>query len=74
LVKISSMKNIFKKVNWLTFMVFFVVFSLMNAIVIPMFVTNEPITLPRIVITIVVSIVVSFVISLTAKPKEADKQ
>ena len=61
--------NIFKKVNWKTFFIFFVVFTLMNGVLIPKFINNEEITLPRILISIVVSSIVSFILSLTVKPK-----
>ncbi|ESU18680.1 hypothetical protein FCR2A7T_20820 [Flavobacterium cauense R2A-7] len=61
--------NIFKKVNWKTFFIFFVVFTLMNGVVIPKFINNEEITVPRILISIVVSSIVSFILSLTVKPK-----
>ncbi len=61
--------NIFKKVNWKTFFIFFVVFTLMNGVIIPKFINNEEITIPRIIISIVVSSIVSFILSLTVKPK-----
>jgi len=65
------MKNIFKKINPKTFLVFFVVFALMNSVIIPKYVNGEEITIPRIVIGIVVSLIAAFFISLTAKPKSS---
>lgn len=61
--------NIFKKVNWKTFFIFFVVFTLMNGVVIPKFINKEEITVPRILISIIISSIVSFILSLTVKPK-----
>jgi prepilin signal peptidase PulO-like enzyme (type II secretory pathway) len=68
------MKNIFKKVNWKTFMVFFLVMSLINIVIIPVYINDEAITFPRIIIGVVVSLIAAFIISLTAKPKKAEKQ
>lgn len=68
------MRNIFKKVNWKTFFIFFVVFSLMNGVLVPKFINNEEITLPRIIISIVVSSIVSFIMSLTEKGKSSEKE
>lgn len=66
--------NIFKRVNWKTFIIFFVFFSLMNSVLIPKFITNEEITVPRIVISIVVSSIVCFIMSLTVKPKSSENE
>ena len=70
---ILFMKNIFKKVNWKIFIIFFSVMSLINVVVVPKYIIAEEITWPRIIIGVVGSLIVAYFITLTAKPKEAGK-
>jgi hypothetical protein len=48
--------------------------SIVNAFVIPKFVTDEPITTKRVLIGISVSLVTAFIMGLLTIPKKIEKQ
>jgi len=67
------MINIFKRVNKRTFLVFSIIFSILNSIIIPL-INKDDITFPRIIIGIVVSVIFAFLTSLNVKTETTDKQ